>query len=52
MYITYNRESEGERRSDYFEDKRRSFPQPCERVPGEDYSAKAALYNLGNPIAN
>jgi len=52
MYITYNRKSEGERRSDYFEDKRRSFPQPCERVDGVDYSAKESLYNLGNPIAN
>jgi len=50
MYITYNRKSEGERRSDYFDDKRQSFPQECERIAGMDYSAKASLYNLGNPI--
>lgn len=52
MYITYNRHSEGERRADYFADKRASFPPECERVAGKDYSAKAALYNLGNPINN
>lgn len=50
MYITYNRKSEGERRDDYFTDKRASFPPECERITGADYSAKASLYNLGNPI--
>ena len=50
MFITYNRKSEGSRRDDYFADKRDKFPQDCEKIPGKDYSASAALYNLGNPI--
>jgi len=49
-FITYNRESEGCHRDDYFADKRRSFPPECERVEGMDYSEKESLYNLGNPI--
>jgi hypothetical protein len=48
--VTYNRRSEGERRSDYYRDKRTRFPPECERVPGHDYSAGAAIYNLANPI--
>jgi 2-aminoethylphosphonate dioxygenase len=50
MYITYNRASEGDYRSSYFERKRRNFPPECERVEGVDYSAAAAVFNLGNPI--
>ena len=50
MYVTYNRKSEGERREDYFADKRDKFPQDCEKIEGKDYSASASLYNLGNPI--
>ena len=49
-FITYNRLSEGDHREDYFNDKRRSFPPECERIPGADYSEKESLYNLGNPI--
>lgn len=49
-FITYNRQSEGNRRDDYFADKRRYFPPECERIPGRDYSEKESLYNLGNPI--
>lgn len=50
LYVTYNRASEGDRRSAYFEHKRRVFPPPCERLPGVDYSSHAAIYNVGNPI--
>ena len=50
MYITYNRASEGDYRTAYFERKRRNFPPECERVEGVDYSAAAAVFNLGNPI--
>ncbi len=49
-YITYNRASEGSRRDDYYRDKRKKFPPEVERIPGLDYSAGAAVYNLGNPI--
>jgi len=50
LYVTYNRASEGDRRSDYFADKREKFPPECEREAGVDYSAAEKLYNLGNPI--
>lgn len=50
LYVTYNRLSEGDRRADYFSDKRAKFPPDCEREEGVDYSAAEALYNLGNPI--
>lgn len=50
LYVTYNRLSEGDRRDDYFTDKRRQFPPECEREEGVDYSQAEALYNLGNPI--
>ncbi len=50
LYITYNRKSEGERRADYYADKRRVFPPECEREEGVDYGSKPGPYNLGNPI--
>jgi 2-aminoethylphosphonate dioxygenase len=49
-YVTYNRASEGDRRDDYYRDKREKYPPEIERIPGKDYSAGAALYNLANPI--
>ena len=50
LYITYNRASEGDRRDDYYADKRRTFPPEIEREPGIDYAAQAGPYNLANPI--
>ena len=52
LYVTYNRRSEGDRRDDYYADKRAKFPPECEREAGVDYSAAESLYNLGNPIRN
>ncbi len=49
LYITYNKLSEGERREDYFLQKRKAFPPECERDNSQDYS-KAGIFNLGNPI--
>lgn len=37
LYVTYNRASEGDHRSRYFMDKRRSFPPDIERGPGKQY---------------
>jgi ectoine hydroxylase-related dioxygenase (phytanoyl-CoA dioxygenase family) len=37
LYVTYNRESEGDQRVRYYTDKRRSFPPDCERQPGREY---------------
>jgi ectoine hydroxylase-related dioxygenase (phytanoyl-CoA dioxygenase family) len=37
LYITYNRLSDGDHRTRYYADKRKSFPPDIERVPGKDY---------------
>lgn len=37
LYLTYNRLSEGDRRRQYFADKRKSFPPDDEREPGKEY---------------
>jgi hypothetical protein len=50
LYVTYNPAREGTHRGDYFARKRAAFPPECERAAGADYSAAAAVYNLGNPI--
>lgn len=50
LYVTYNRASDGDYRSEYFARKRAAFPPECERVAGRDYSVAASIYNLGNPI--
>jgi ectoine hydroxylase-related dioxygenase (phytanoyl-CoA dioxygenase family) len=37
LYVTYNRRSEGDRRRQYYDDKRKSYPPDCERTPGKEY---------------
>lgn len=37
MYVTYNRVSEGDHRVQYYADKRRNYPQDCEREAGRAY---------------
>lgn len=37
LYVTYNRRSEGDHRRRYYDDKRKSYPPDCERVPGREY---------------
>ena len=48
-YITYNAHSIGNKRSEYYQNKRDVFPPEIERIPGKDYS-NSGLYNIGNPI--
>ena len=50
FYVTWNRASEGDRRADYYERKRRVFPPECERDPAAPLDPEAAVFNLGNPI--
>ena len=50
LYVTYNGVSDGDHRQDYYEDKRKHFPQKIEREPGKDYSEGAKRYNLATPI--
>ncbi|KAJ2455196.1 hypothetical protein EV183_000931 [Coemansia sp. RSA 2336] len=50
LYMTYNPISEGDKREEYYKDKRKKFPPLNERVPGEDYSEAAKVYNFANPI--
>ena len=40
IYLTYNKQSDGNHRITYFEDKRKSFPPNNERDPNKDYSFK------------
>jgi hypothetical protein len=37
LYLTYNRRDHGDHRSQYFHDKRQSFPPDVERIPGREY---------------
>jgi ectoine hydroxylase-related dioxygenase (phytanoyl-CoA dioxygenase family) len=37
LFVTYNRLSEGDSREQYYKDKRKSYPQDCEREEGKDY---------------
>lgn len=37
LYVTYNRQSEGDHRRAYYNDKRRSYPPDCEREAGRQY---------------
>ena len=48
-YVTYNPHSSGNKRSNYYRNKRLIFPPEVERIPGRDYS-NSGLYNIGNPI--
>jgi hypothetical protein len=40
LYLTFNRASDGDRREQYFADKRKSYPPDNEREPGKSYSFK------------
>jgi hypothetical protein len=37
LYVTYGRAADGDRREQYFADKRASYPPDVERVPGREY---------------
>ncbi|KAJ2726542.1 hypothetical protein GGI07_000484 [Coemansia sp. Benny D115] len=50
LYMTYNPLSEGDKREEYYADKRIKFPPVSERIPGKDYSEGAKTYNFANPI--
>jgi len=50
LYLTYNPLSLGSFRQNYYDEKRRSFPQECERDPNKDYSEGAKVFNVANPI--
>ena len=40
LYITFNRDSEGDHRAQYYADKRKNYPPDIERDPDKDYSFK------------
>ncbi|KAJ2902613.1 hypothetical protein GGI21_004533, partial [Coemansia aciculifera] len=50
LYMTYNPLAEGDKRVEYYADKREKFPPLNEREEGKDYSAGARTYNFANPI--
>lgn len=49
-YVTFNPESAGDKRAQYYRDKREKFPPECERDPNVDYTRFKHVYNLANPI--
>jgi ectoine hydroxylase-related dioxygenase (phytanoyl-CoA dioxygenase family) len=40
LYVTYNRATDGDHRERYYADKRKSYPQDCERESGKVYTYK------------
>ncbi|KAJ2395955.1 hypothetical protein GGI05_001348 [Coemansia sp. RSA 2603] len=50
LYMTYNPLSEGDKREEYYADKRIKFPPLSERDPSKDYTEAAKTYNFANPI--
>lgn len=50
LYMTYNPLSEGDKREEYYADKRIKFPPLSEREAGKCYKAGARTYNFANPI--
>lgn len=48
IFLTFNRQSAGNHRADYYQLKRDTFPPECERVAGKRY--EGGVFNLGNPI--
>ena len=48
MYVTYNPQSSGDKRQEYYRNKRNYFSSSWSE-PGKDYS-NTGLYNIGNPI--
>ncbi len=50
IYATYNALSAGNKRIEYYTEKRKCFPPECERDPNIDYSKIKSVFNLGNPI--
>ena len=48
-YVTYNPLRGGDKRDEYYKNKREVFPPEVERIPGKDYS-NSGVYNIGNPI--
>jgi len=48
IYLTFNKQSAGDRRADYYALKRQHFPQDCEREAGVNY--EGGVFNVANPI--
>ena len=48
IYLTFNKQSAGDHRDQYYALKRKHFPQDCERQPGVNYDA--GVFNVANPI--
>ncbi len=48
IYLTFNKQSAGDHRDEYYALKRKHFPQDCEREPGVNYDG--GVFNVANPI--
>lgn len=51
LFLTYGRRSKSEGKTQqYFDLKRKLFPQDCEKLPGVDYTSAAAIYSFSSPV--
>jgi ectoine hydroxylase-related dioxygenase (phytanoyl-CoA dioxygenase family) len=50
LFLTFNPKKQGEKRSEYYEAKRRLFPPQDQREPDLDYRKIGRQFNLGNPF--
>ena len=51
LFLTYGRRSKSKGKTQqYFDNKRKLFPQDCEKIPGFDYTDAAAIYSFSSPV--
>lgn len=51
LFLTFGRLSHSEGKTkQYFDVKRKLFPQDCEKLPGVDYSQAATIYSFSSPV--
>ncbi|CBQ73196.1 related to Phytanoyl-CoA dioxygenase [Sporisorium reilianum SRZ2] len=50
VYATYNAQSEGDKRGEYYAKRRKDWPPTLERVHGERYEVGAKMYGFGSPM--
>lgn len=51
LFLTFGRRRQSEGKTQqYFDKKRKIFPQDCEKIPGVDYRSAAAIYSFSSPV--
>jgi len=51
LFLTYGKRSKTEGKTQqYFDLKRKIFPQDCVKIPDVDYTKAAAIYSFSSPV--